>query len=371
MVDVVTLGELLIDFVSTESGVSLVEAPVFQKAPGGAPANVAVGVARLGARSGFIGKVGDDDFGHFLAQTLAQNGVDTSALRFSHQARTMLAFVSLRADGERDFMFYRHPSADMLLRPDEIDRAYVGAARIFHYGSISLISEPSRSATLAAVETAVERGVLVSYDPNLRLNLWSSREQPRDVGHEQPRDVGHEQPHLAGHEQPHLAGHEQPHLAGRRQPHLAGRRQPADAAREGMLTGWRYAQVAKVSEDELAFLSGEDDFDAAVEALWHERLRLLVVTAGRGGCRYATVEARGQVPGFSVETVDTTGAGDGFVAGLLVGLLEDEQVWENVSALEQVLRFANAVGALTTTRRGAIPALPTREQALKLTEAES
>jgi len=317
-IPIITLGELLIDFVSTQSGVTLAQAPAFQKAPGGAPANVAVGVARLGARSGFIGKVGNDDFGHFLAHTLRKNSVDTSALRFSDQARTMLAFVSLRADGERDFMFYRHPSADMRLRPDEIDRATIGAARIFHFGSISLISQPSRGATLAAVETAVEAGVWVSYDPNLRLNLWPSRE----------------------------------------------------AARKGMLTGWRYAQVAKVSEEELAFLSGEDDFDAAVDRLWHERLRLVVVTAGRDGCRYATAGARGSVPGFSVEVVDTTGAGDGFVAGLLVGLLENAQVWDDVPTLEKVLRFANAVGALTTTKRGAIPALPTREQVLKVTQTE-
>jgi fructokinase len=313
MIDIITLGELLIDFVSTQSGVTLAEAPAFQKAPGGAPANVAVGVARLGVRSGFIGKVGDDDFGHFLARTLQENGVDISALRFSDEARTMLAFVSLRADGERDFMFYRHPSADMLLRPDEIDREYIGAARIFHFGSISLIGEPARSATLAAVETAVERGVLVSYDPNLRLNLWPS----------------------------------------------------AEAAREGILLGWPFAQVIKVSEEELTFLSGAADFDAAVDALWHKRLRLLVVTAGREGCRYATAGARGRAPGFEVETVDTTGAGDGFVAGLLAGLLENERAWENVSALEKVLRLANAVGALTTTRRGAIPALPTCDQVLE------
>ncbi len=314
MVDVVTLGELLIDFVATRSGVSLIEAPAFQKAAGGAPANVAVGLARLGVSSGFVGKVGDDDFGHFLAQTLSQNGVDTSALRFSDEARTMLAFVSLRADGERDFMFYRHPSADMLLRPDEIDRDYISAARVFHYGSISLISEPSRSATLTAVGVAQERGLLISYDPNLRLNLWPS----------------------------------------------------AEAARWGMLTGWEFAQVAKVSAEELTFLSGEDDFDAGVDELWHDRLCLLVITEGRDGCCYATAEARGRVPGYAVQTIDTTGAGDGFVAGLLAGLLEHERAWESVPTLENVLRFANAVGALTTTRRGAIPALPTREQVLEL-----
>jgi len=314
MVDVIALGELLIDFVSTESGVSLIEAPAFKKAAGGAPANVAVGLAKLGVASGFIGKVGDDDFGHFLAQTLQGHGVDTSALRFSDEARTMLAFVSLRADGERDFMFYRHPSADMLLRPEEIDLDYIGAAKVLHYGSISLISEPSRSATLAAVKGAQERGLLISYDPNLRLNLWPS----------------------------------------------------AEAARERMLAGWQFAQIAKVSLEELTFLSGERDLKAATQALWHDRLRLLVITQGKYGCRYFTTEAQGRLPGFSVETVDTTGAGDGFVAGLLAGVLANEQVWTSPSDLERVLRLANAVGALTTTQRGAIPALPSKEQVLKL-----
>ena len=310
MVDAIALGELLIDFVSTESGVSLVEAPAFQKAPGGAPANVAVGLARLGVRSGFIGKVGDEDFGHFLAQTLEQNGVDTSGLQFSDQARTMLAFVSLRADGERDFMFYRHPSADMLLHPDEIDADYVGAAKIFHYGSISLISEPSRGATLAAVQLARERGALISYDPNLRRALWPSEE----------------------------------------------------AARQGMLEGWQFATVAKVSHEELAFLSGQEDLTKAAKKLWHDDMRLLVVTEGPAGCRYVTAERQGHVPGYPVKAIDTTGAGDGFVAGLLAGLLAHEAAWEDVTALEEALRLANAVGALTTTRRGAIPALPTRDQ---------
>src|SRR5512142_3178995 len=151
MPDIIALGEALIDFVPTVSGVSLVEAPAFRKAAGGAPANVAAGLGKLGARAGFMGKVGEDAFGHFLADTLAGCGVDVSALRFAPSARTALAFVSLRADGEREFMFYRHPSADMLYRPDEVDLDYVRSARGLHFGSISLIGEPSRSATLLAV----------------------------------------------------------------------------------------------------------------------------------------------------------------------------------------------------------------------------
>jgi fructokinase len=309
MADVVCLGELLIDFVSTVSGVSLVEAPAFEKAPGGAPANVAVGLARLGIKSAFMGKVGEDDFGRFLAQTLASNGVDISPLVFSKVARTALAFVSLTAAGERDFMFYRHPSADMLFELGEVDKASLRQAKIFHYGSISLISEPSRSATLHAVEVAEESGLMVSYDPNLRLPLWPGEEE----------------------------------------------------ARAGMLTGWRHAHLVKASGEEIAFLTGEQDLSRGVARLWQPNLRLVVVTLGAQGCRYFTHNAEGHVPGFAVETLDTTGAGDGFVAGLLFQVLGRPALWEDVPALEPALRFANAVGALTTTRRGAIPALPDRE----------
>ncbi len=308
MLDLIACGELLIDFVSTEAGVTLAEAPAFKKAAGGAPANVAVGVARLGYRAGFLGQVGDDDFGYFLADTLAQSGVDTGGLRFSAEARTALAFVSLRADGERSFMFYRHPSADMLWRPEDVDAAYASGTRIFHYGSISLIGEPSRSATLAALSTARAGGALISYDPNLRLALWPSSE----------------------------------------------------AARKGMLAGWQYADLAKVSEEELAFLTGENDLERGARALWHDQLKLLVITRGPAGCTYFTPNSRGQLPGFAVEAVDTTGAGDGFVAGVLAGLLDHGLCWDK-PILEQALRLGNAVGALTTTQRGAIPALPTRD----------
>jgi fructokinase len=310
MVDVVALGELLIDFVPTVSGVTLIEAPAFKKAPGGAPANVAAGLVKLGTSCAFLGKVGDDAFGWFLKATLDEVGVDTRGLIFSQEARTALAFVSLRADGEREFMFYRHPSADMLYTPDEVAFDLIQTARVFHLGSISLISEPSRSATLAALKAARQHGVTVSYDPNLRLALWPDPQ----------------------------------------------------AAKTGMLSIWQEADLIKVSEDELVFLTGKDDIDQAVEALWHDNLRLMVVTLGSLGCRYYTPQARGHVQGFSVEAVDTTGAGDGFVAGLIMGLLNHPEAWHQEETLRAVCRLANAVGALTTTKRGAIPALPTKAQ---------
>jgi fructokinase len=310
MPDVITLGELLIDFVPTVSGVTLIEAPAFKKAPGGAPANVAAGLVKLGVSSAFLGKVGDDAFGHFLGQTLDEAGVNISGLIYSEEARTALAFVSLRADGEREFMFYRHPSADMLYSPDEVAYSLIEKASIFHFGSISLITEPSRSATLAAVEAAHADGLLVSYDPNLRLALWPD----------------------------------------------------ASTAREGMLCVWEQADLVKVSEEELAFLTGLSEIDKAVNRLWHDRLQLMVVTLGKAGCRYYTPDSRGMLPGFSVKAIDTTGAGDGFVAGLLFGILQHQEDWMEESCLGKICRIANAVGALTTTQRGAIPALPTIEQ---------
>ena len=318
MYDVIACGELLIDFFSTQSGVTLSQAPAFQKAAGGAPANVAVGIARLGYRAGFLGQVGEDDFGHFLADTLAETGVDMGGLRFATAARTALAFVSLRADGERSFMFYRHPSADMLWRPEDVDATYAAGTRIFHHGSISLISEPSRSATLAALAHARGGGALISYDPNLRLALWPA----------------------------------------------------AEAARAGIMAAWPCADLIKVSEEELAFLSGETDLERRARALWTNRLRLLAVTRGPAGCAYFTPDGGGAVPGFKVKAIDTTGAGDGFVAGLLAGLLDCDLRWDT-AALVRALRLGNAVGAMATTQKGAIPALPTRPAVEAFIKAQS
>jgi fructokinase len=308
MADVVCMGELLIDFVATESGVSVGEAAGFVKAAGGAPANVAVAVARLGLTSAFIGQVGRDPFGEHLAEVLLQNGVDTSGLKFTDKANTALAFVALGAGGERSFSFYRNPSADMLMTPDDVDFGVIDAGRAFHFGSVSMIAEPSRAATLAAAKHAAEAGKWVSYDPNLRLALWPSEE----------------------------------------------------AAREGMMAGFEYATSVKISEDELDFLVNGD-----VYQLWKPYTRLVVVTHGGRGATAYTLGGFLHVEGQGVEAVDTTGAGDAFTGGLLVQLLtapDLDGMLEDASRMGDVLHFANTVGALTTTRKGAIPALPSREQ---------
>jgi fructokinase len=310
MSEVVCLGELLIDFVPTVNGVTLIEAPAFQKAAGGAPANVAVGLSRLGVSSALMGKVGEDAFGHFLANLLWDEGVNVEALHFATEAHTALAFVSLTKDGDREFMFYRHPSADMLFRPEEVDTALIQQAKLLHFGSISLISSPAREATLFAIDCAQQAGILVSCDPNLRLALW----------------------------------------------------QDEKAAREGMLLALQQAQIVKISEEELEFLTGTTDPSAVYQSLWHDNLKLLLLTRGAQGCRWMTPTVAEEVPSFEVKAIDTTGAGDAFMAGLLQGIVRTPGILEDKGRLTALCRFANAVGALTTTQRGAIPALPTRQQ---------
>ncbi|XP_068303377.1 probable fructokinase-6, chloroplastic [Pyrus communis] len=313
---VVCFGEMLIDFVPTTSGLSLAEAPAFKKAAGGAPANVAVGIARLGGSSAFIGKVGEDEFGYMLADILKENNVNNEGMRFDPGARTALAFVTLRSDGEREFMFYRNPSADMLLQEAELDFDLIRKAKILHYGSISLITEPCKSAHIAATKAAKDAGVVLSYDPNLRLPLWPS----------------------------------------------------AKSAREGILSIWDTADVIKISEEEISFLTeGEDPYDEnVVRKLYHPNLKLLLVTEGPDGCRYYTKEFSGRVKGTKVDAVDTTGAGDAFVAGILSQLAVDLSLLQDEDKLRDALVFANACGALTVTGRGAIPALPTRESVLNV-----
>ena len=303
---VLSFGELLIDFVALEMGVTVGDASGFVKAPGGAPANVAAAVARLGYQSAFMGQVGDDPFGRHLADVLAAESVDITGLTFSQEARTALAFVSNTADGDRSFMFYRHPSADMLMTPADVDSTVIDAYDVFHYGSITMINEPAKSALLLALDRAVSQAKFISYDPNLRLPLWQS----------------------------------------------------AAAARAGMLSGLEYANLLKISDEELLFLTGGDD----VAPLWRERMELICVTYGPAGAvihlRDGSTVKHG---GYAVQARDTTGAGDAFVAAMLIGILEHRDDYE--AQLPEILDFANAVGALTCLQEGAIPSLPTMAEA--------
>lgn len=309
---VVCMGELLIDFVALESGVTVGEASGFQKAPGGAPANVAVAIKRLGIESAFLTQLGDDPFGHYLAGVLADEDIDVSGVKFSKEARTMLAFVSLREDGERSFMFYRHPSADMLMTSDDIATEVIDNADLFHFGSITMITSPAKEATLFAAKYAQEQGKLIAYDPNLRLALWDDE----------------------------------------------------NAARAGMRLGLDYANIVKISDEEadLVLEKGETVTDLFQK---FSQIDLIMLTRGADGCTvYLRDGSEHDHAGYKVTSVDTTGAGDSFMAGIIVGVLEQLDGTRDFSKVDfaSVLQLANASGAMATMGRGAIPSLPTRAE---------
>jgi len=315
VLDVLTFGELLIDFVPEQIGVELGHVTAFKKAPGGAPANVAVAVARLGGRAAFAGKVGDDAFGHYLAGVLADEKVDVTHLLYSGEAPTALAFVSLKADGERDFLFYRNPSADMLISRDEISDEALASASIFHFGSLSLGYPVSRDATHDAAIRAAKTGALVSFDVNWRPPLWPSQ----------------------------------------------------GMARQEILAALPLCQLLKVSEEELAMLTGATEELRGAHQLMRHGPSLVLVTRGAKGALWVTREEHGEVAAFPAVSVDTTGAGDGFMGGVLVTISSAldsacspiDRVTADTSLIRHAVRRGNAVGALTVTRSGAIPALPT------------
>ena len=305
------IGELLIDFVSTTPDVTLAEAPGFVKAPGGAPANVAVGLAKLGVDAGFIGKVGADPFGDFLTETLQQNNVDTTYLIAGETSRTTLAFVATRSDGMKDITFYRHPGADIQLSPNEIDVDYIHSAELFHYGSVSLSHSPTREATLKAIQCAKSAGAFISYDPNLRLVLWDS----------------------------------------------------VDDAKHWIWEVIPHADVVKISEEEWEFVTGDIELKQGVERILGLGVKLLVVTLGERGCYYTNGNVEGSVDGFAVEVVDTLGAGDAFVAAMLTQLMTHADIESlEKDKLDAIMRYANAAGALATQKVGVIPALPTHSE---------
>jgi fructokinase len=317
MADAICMGELLIDFVPVTTGTDLLTATAFQKAPGGAPANVAVGLSRLGTSSALMGRASEDGFGRFLIKTLEDSGVDTSLMRRSRRTRTPLAFVSLAADAEREFLFYGDPSAGFC--PEDVDFDAISRAKLVHFGSIGLITDDSRVATLQAVDAARGAGRHVSFDANLRLDLWPT----------------------------------------------------PDSAREAIREGIDRATIVKLSDDELDFLTGSKDPVTGARTLLHAGLTLMVVTHGRYGCTFVTRDTDGKVPSFTVDPVDTTGAGDAFMAGLLTGLLEHPNVPLTSELLHGLCRFANAAGALATTQRGGIPGLPNRAGVMALMSEEA
>lgn len=310
MVDAITLGELLIDFVSTTIDVPLGNCPAFVKAPGGAPANVAVGLAKLGVKAGFIGKVGDDPFGHFLVGILSRENVDTSHLKLDRSTRTTLAFVANRSDGRKEISFYRNPGADQMLSPEDIDPDYIRKGKLFHFGSVSMSHSPSREATLHAVGLAKQFGLLVSYDPNWRPPLWDDHEEARRI-------IWH---------------------------------------------AMQYADVVKLAEEEWEFVTGTSSFERGARKILDAGAKLVVVTMGERGAWFTNGSVSKSVEPFKIDVVDPLGAGDGFVAALLAQLIGKPIEDTSEDELCQAVRIANAAGAFTCTRMGVIPALPTKAE---------
>jgi fructokinase len=312
---VICLGEALIDFIPMDS-TNL----NYIKSPGGAPANVAVGLSRLGINTTFLGKVGDDVLGHFLRDVLKREGVWTDQLFFSKEVRTGVVFVTLTPNGERSFDFYINPSADRFLEESDINENVFKMSKILHFGSISLISEPSRSATIKAVKVAKENGLIVSYDPNLRLGLWES----------------------------------------------------AEVAKETIVSMLAEVDVLKISEEELEFITGETDIDQGAVALAQYEIPLLFITLGAQGSYVFVNGEKAHVEAMKVDAVDTTGAGDAFVSGILYKLQKRGKGIMNVTLAEavEIAQFASISGGLAASTKGAMTALPTIRQVKEILEAK-
>jgi len=301
-------GELLVDFFADPPGASLEEAAAFVPVPGGAPANVAVGVARLGQRSAFIGKVGDDAFGRKLARVLQENGVDTRGLRFDREARTTCVFIAQPTKEHQEFLFFRNPGADMMFDENDINFALLERTRIFHFGSLSLTADPIRRALWSMLKFLEKQGTLLSFDVNYRPTLWKSREDAfRVIWEILPR-----------------------------------------------------IDLLKVNEEELRLLTGKSDVEEGIQVFLQKGVKNVVVTLGREGAFFGNRQGVGRVAGFPVAVVDTTGCGDSFVAGVLSQL--SDKLIPSPKEFEKIVFFANACAALTAMKKGVIPALPTRDQ---------
>lgn len=311
--DVIALGELLIDF--TMNGQSEQGNNMFEACPGGAPCNVLALLNKMGKKTAFIGKVGKDQFGALLRDTITEAGIDASNLMVDENVNTTLAFVHTFPDGDREFSFYRNPGADMMLTADEVNPEVVKDTKVFHFGTLSMTHEGAREATKKAVETAKANGCLVSFDPNLRPPLWSS----------------------------------------------------LDLAKEQMEYGFGKCDILKISDNEIQFVSGKEDYDEEIAYLQETyNIPLILLTMGKDGSRAYYKGMRVERPGFSVKAIETTGAGDTFCGSSLNYLVDHD--FENLTEeqLGEMLTFANAAAALVTTKKGAIKAMPVKEEVLEL-----
>lgn len=312
--DVTALGELLIDF--TENGVSGQGNPIYEANPGGAPCNVLAMLAKLERKTAFIGKVGQDIFGNRLKEILAETGIDISSLVMDKDVRTTLAFVETFPDGDRDFSFYRNPGADMMLREDEVNEDILRDTKIFHFGTLSMTHEEVRRATKKAVETAKAAGAVLSFDPNLREPLWNSLEE----------------------------------------------------AKEQTAYGLSKCDFLKISDNEIRWFTGEEDFDAGIRKLREQYdIPLIVLSMGKDGSRAYYKDLRVEVAPFLQEnTIETTGAGDTFGACCLYYVLQCGLDGFDEDSLREMLVFANAAASIITTRKGALRVMPAMNEVQEL-----
>lgn len=304
--DVCALGELLIDF--TENGTSPQGNPIMEANPGGAPCNVLAMLNRLGYKTTFIGKIGDDIFGRQLKKAVQEVGINTDGLVTDKIVNTTLAFVHTLPGGDREFSFYRNPGADIMLSEADMNEQLISDSRIFHFGSLSMTGEECEAATKKAVGIAKENGLIISFDPNLRENLWDS----------------------------------------------------LDKAKEKIEYGMANCDILKISDNEIQWFTGEQDYDRAVEKLRSRfgNIRLLLLSLGKDGSRAYSGENSAYVPAAPAKTIETTGAGDTFCGAILSKVLEHGLREYSQQELSDMLIFANAAAAVITERKGALRVMP-------------
>lgn len=312
--DVVALGELLIDF--TSNGMSGQGNPLMEANPGGAPGNVLAMLTRLGKKTDFIGKIGNDMFGVQLTNALKAVGVGVEGLKTDYEINTTLAFVHTKEDGDREFSFYRNPGADMMLCEADLEEELLKNCTIFHYGSLSMTHENCKKATMKAIQTAKESGAILSFDPNLRKPLWKS----------------------------------------------------LDDAKECIAYGMTQCDILKISDNEIVWFTGEEDYEKGIRKIQEEyKIPLILLSMGKDGSRAYCKDVRVEVPAVLQEgTIETTGAGDTFGACVLNYVLEHGWKEYKKEELEEMLQFANGAASIITTRKGALAVMPTREEVERL-----
>ena len=307
--DFFSMGEALIDFIPMDVDTDLKNVSGFIKKPGGAPANVAAAVAKLGNEAFFIGKLGQDAFGDYLLETMNSVGINTRYVSQTDEANTCLAFVSLKSDGNREFSFYRKPSADLLLEADEIDEKWFQSGDIMQFCTVSLLKgSPVRDAHRRVIDIVKNKNGLIIFDPNLRFPLWPDRE----------------------------------------------------ALKETCLEFMEYADVIKISDEELEFITGTADEHKAADFLFSKGIKIFIYTMGKDGAKLFTPKFRCSGSGFKVKAIDTTGAGDAFLGGLVGKMMNDGKGIEDIDEAyaETLVTYANACGAIVSSRQGAISSMP-------------